>query len=122
MRRAAVGISTNPQRSSSQQDTSQSLEAKPKSKENLAVVVPVGNCAKVVIPSETIELSGDLCGKASGYPRKSGKACRRQVYADIECAESTARGLRPLGIIATPEKCSSCGLIHIHEYRVPDAR
>ena len=109
-------LSTNPQRSSSQQ-AFKPLESKPKVK-NADNDEACGNVCKSMELLKEIDLENIACGKASAYPRKKGPACRRQVFADMECAESTARTLRPHGIIATAERCTRCNLIHLRESRI----
>jgi hypothetical protein len=57
------------------------------------------------------------------WPRKGGTPiegrdpCPFQVYVEEELARGMIKQLARIGILATPYRCSVCGMIHLKEKR-----
>jgi|GEM_PF-1659108 len=79
-----------------------------------------GNVEKEKTLNSISRLPESTCRKiVEDYAKRSGErgSCTRQVFASMEVAKTTARALEKLGLLATPERCKICGLIHIEELR-----
>lgn len=114
------GISTDPQRSSSSQDTSSSKTktvndgneygGNVENFRNLMMVrdIPISACESLV--------DRWVWNKKM---RGIGKGCQRQVFASEEVADNFIRALCEMGITGTAVYCSQCRLIHVNEVKRP---
>lgn len=117
-KRPTRGISTNPPRSSSQQEPLTSLVRNSLVED----LYGGGKVEKSINPSDFGRLPIQSCERVVQKVVESTdvkRGCQRQVYACMEVAENTARVLLKVGIRGDPEICTKCGLIHIRETRIP---
>jgi len=89
--------------------------------ENLVAerITPGGNVEKKKLLRDFNKLPDSSCRKIvqDVVESRGGGSCTRQVYANTEVAENTARALKQMGIHAERERCKTCGLIHLLELR-----
>lgn len=79
-----------------------------------------GNVEKEKLINALSKLPDSSCRKIVEDRVNNGASrgsCTRQVFANMEVAEDTARAFFSLGIHATPERCEICGLLHLLELR-----
>jgi very-short-patch-repair endonuclease len=75
-----------------------------------------GNVEEKNIPNNFYNLPISSCEKLVRRARKIETGCQRQTFSSMEAAEHTCNAFKKLGVmLAIPEKCSRCGMIHLKE-------